>query len=62
MATVHLRLTIDVVYTANEDDIDTLDNNLTMLADRAYDDGMITNDTDAEIESYTVNVEEIPVQ
>lgn len=66
MSIVKLQLTFDVSLDLSnvpaeeiEMAIDRVQNNLSSVAYRGIEEGMITDDCDAEIDDYKINVEEI---
>lgn len=57
--TIKLRLTLDVEYELNGEEACFLKNNLESLVFRAMGDGLLTGDSDAEVECWTCEVEEM---
>lgn len=53
--TVAVRLTIDVVYSVNGEDPTEMTDNLRRNCERAIGEGMLTGETDAEVEEYSMD-------
>lgn len=50
-----VRLTLDVTFDLNETDPDKLHHNLRRVAERAVEEGLLSQDTEAEVNNYTVD-------
>ena len=59
--TSRLRLMVDVEFNANGVSTEVLATNLRFIADHAYDEGLMTGDTDAEVISWKATVELIAI-
>ena len=51
-----VRLTLDVSYTLNGESLDDMVERLRRMCERAIGEGMLTGDTPAEVESYSIEV------
>ena len=56
---LHLRLTVDVVYEAWPQDVSWLKSSLTRLTHRAADNGLMTGDSSATVDTWSAKVIEI---
>ena len=56
MAKITLRLTIEVTYETNDTAGEVLADQLVSVARRAYDEGYLTGDTNAEVIRYNAEV------
>lgn len=60
MVSVRLRLTLDVCYALNGEPIQDMVTRLTNAAERAVGDGMLTGESAAEVDEYSLAVTEVP--
>ena len=58
--TVTLRLTLDVTYIQNGENVSELKEQLRLLANRASQEGLLSGDLMAEVEAWQVDVVEVP--
>lgn len=58
--TVRARLTLDVTYTLNGVAAELMIQNLRRMCERAIGEGMLTGTTDAEVDEYSMDVEDAP--
>jgi hypothetical protein len=56
---VHLRLTIDIEYTPNDEPVSELKRRLDIIPSYAAGEGFYTGDSTAEVDSWSHKVEEI---
>jgi len=61
MSKAKIRLTLDVVYELKGTAVEDMEFNMEHIVKRAFEEALLTNGTEAEVEHHSHLIEEIPI-